>query len=157
MPKKVKDLITRYVEEYELIEIQTTTKVTHLSTQRMLEVQERQKLDALCFIIDQSPDFYGIVFCRTKHGADRIGAELKRNNHAVARKNNEGLENVVALHAALGSPRGPRRLILGGGGFGNEYGFQAKEKAAGHGTAAGEESVRREDGGPPHALTREGA
>ena len=83
MPKKVKDLIKRYVEEYELIEIQTTTKVTHLSSQRMLEVQERQKLDALCFIIDQSPDFYGIVFCRTKHETDKVKDKLLSKGYAA--------------------------------------------------------------------------
>jgi ATP-dependent RNA helicase DeaD len=83
MPKKVKDLIKKYVDEYELIEIETTTKVTHLSTQRMLEVQERQKLDALCFIIDQSPDFYGIVFCRTKHETDKVKDELLSKGYGV--------------------------------------------------------------------------
>ena len=39
----------------------------------------------MLFAVLKSVDYdSAIIFCRTKHGADRIGNQLKRENHAVA-------------------------------------------------------------------------
>ena len=45
---------------------------------------DAQKTDLLLALLDQVHYDSVIVFCRTKHGADRIAQLLKRNNHAVA-------------------------------------------------------------------------
>jgi ATP-dependent RNA helicase RhlE len=47
-------------------------------------VAEAQKTDLLLTLLDQVHYDSVIVFCRTKHGADRVAHLLKRNNHAVA-------------------------------------------------------------------------
>ena len=47
-------------------------------------VAEVQKTDLLEALLDQVHYESVIIFCRTKHGADRIAATLKRGNHAVA-------------------------------------------------------------------------
>jgi len=47
-------------------------------------VAESQKTDLLLALLDHVHYESVIVFCRTKHGADRIAHLLKRNNHAVA-------------------------------------------------------------------------
>jgi ATP-dependent RNA helicase RhlE len=48
------------------------------------QVAEDQKSDLLRAILDQVQYESVIIFCRTKHRADRIGSLLKKNNHAVA-------------------------------------------------------------------------
>ena len=47
-------------------------------------VAEDQKTDLLRALLDQVHYESVIVFCRTKHRADRIAHLLKQNNHAVA-------------------------------------------------------------------------
>jgi ATP-dependent RNA helicase RhlE len=43
-----------------------------------------QKTDLLVELLKRVQSDSVIVFCRTKHGADRVAATLKRSNHAVA-------------------------------------------------------------------------
>jgi ATP-dependent RNA helicase RhlE len=47
-------------------------------------VADAQKTDLLLALLDRVHYESVIIFCRTKHGADRISQMLKRNNHAVA-------------------------------------------------------------------------
>jgi ATP-dependent RNA helicase RhlE len=47
-------------------------------------VSESQKTDLLLALLNGVNYDSVIVFCRTKHGADRVAHLLKRNNHAVA-------------------------------------------------------------------------
>ena len=47
-------------------------------------VSDSQKIDLLLALLESVHYDSVIVFCRTKHGADRVAALLKRNNHAVA-------------------------------------------------------------------------
>jgi ATP-dependent RNA helicase RhlE len=47
-------------------------------------VAEVQKTDLLLALLDQVNYESVIIFCRTKHGADRVAGTLKRSNHAVA-------------------------------------------------------------------------
>ena len=53
-----------------------------------------------------------------------VALEAQADNHAMARRNNEG-SGALVLHAALGPPRGPRWLTLSGGGPGKEYSYKA--------------------------------
>ena len=41
-----------------------------------MDVYREDKLQALRRIIDQSPGFYGIVFCRTKNDVDTVNQSL---------------------------------------------------------------------------------
>ncbi len=47
-------------------------------------VSDSQKSDLLIQLLERVNYNSVLVFCRTKHGADRIAGLLKRNNHAVA-------------------------------------------------------------------------
>jgi ATP-dependent RNA helicase RhlE len=46
-------------------------------------VSESQKSQLLLALLDQVNYDSVIIFCRTKHGADRVAHLLKKNNHAV--------------------------------------------------------------------------
>src|SRR5664279_2551758 len=47
-------------------------------------VSDAQKADLVLELLKRVNYDSAIVFCRTKHGADRVAHLLKRNNHAVA-------------------------------------------------------------------------
>jgi len=81
IPRKIQSLIQKYVPKHEFIEVKQDKKVTSLSEQKSLEVQEHQKLDALCFIIEQAKFFYGIVFCRTKVEVERLKDNLLKRDY----------------------------------------------------------------------------
>lgn len=81
IPRKIQNLIQKYVPKHEFIEVKSEKKVTSLSEQKSLEVQEHQKLDALCYIIEQAKFFYGIVFCRTKVEVERLKENLVKRNY----------------------------------------------------------------------------
>ncbi len=76
MPDRIKKLARRYMPDYTLIQAKKQQLVTKLVSQIYFEVRERAKFDALCRIIDIEPEFYGIVFCRTKVDVDTITKKL---------------------------------------------------------------------------------
>jgi len=45
------------------------------------EVRESDKFEALCRIIDIEPDFYGIVFCKTKLDCDFVATKLNERGY----------------------------------------------------------------------------
>ena len=47
-------------------------------------VSDQQKTDLLLELLNRVNYESVIIFCRTKHGADRVASTLKRANHAVA-------------------------------------------------------------------------
>jgi len=47
-------------------------------------VADSQKFDLLLALLNKVNYDSAIIFCRTKHRADRVAHQLKRNNHAVA-------------------------------------------------------------------------
>ena len=47
-------------------------------------VSDSQKSDLLLELLKRVNFNSVLIFCRTKHGADRVVGMLKRNNHAVA-------------------------------------------------------------------------
>ncbi|MBU4133894.1 DEAD/DEAH box helicase, partial [bacterium] len=49
----------------------------NLTEQIYFEVKSHDKFEALCRIIDIEPDFYALVFCRTKNDVDSVSAHLK--------------------------------------------------------------------------------
>ena len=57
----------------------TTTQTSQI----YFEVNEKDKLNALCRIIDVEPDFYGIIFCKTKLDVDYVVRRLiEKGYHA---------------------------------------------------------------------------
>jgi len=83
MNKKMLSLVKKYIHEYDYIEVEAAA-VTSLSEQKYLEVQEVQKFTALTMIIDQDPEFYGIIFCRTKRDVDQLKDRLLKNGYRAA-------------------------------------------------------------------------
>ncbi|ANQ53680.1 RNA helicase [Thermosipho sp. 1063] len=76
IPKRIIDLAKKYIKNYEVIKILDKQLTTNLTEQIYIELNESDKFEALCRIIDVEDDFYGMVFCRTKVEVDTVSSKL---------------------------------------------------------------------------------
>ena len=75
MPKEILRVAKKYMGDYQLISVKNEQMTTTQTSQIYFEV-EKDKLNALCRIIDVEPDFYGIIFCKTKLDVDYVVRRL---------------------------------------------------------------------------------
>lgn len=76
MPKEILNVAKKYMWDYETITIKSTQRTTTNTEQLYFNVLYKDKLEALCRVIDIEPDFFWIVFCKTKLDVDEITAKL---------------------------------------------------------------------------------
>ena len=76
MPREILAIAKRYMREYDVVSVRNKEMTTDLTDQIYFEVNESDKFEALCRIIDMAEEFYGIVFCRTKIDVDRTAGRL---------------------------------------------------------------------------------
>ncbi len=84
IPPAIETLITWAMHNPETVEIGARRSPADTVKHVIYPVADAQKTDLLLALLDRVNYDSVIVFCRTKHGADRIAALLKRNNHSVA-------------------------------------------------------------------------
>ncbi len=77
MPKDILRIAERYMKGYDLISIKRDDSKKALISQSYYVVNERNKFDLLSLIIETSPDFYGIVFCKRKIDVDEVNEKLR--------------------------------------------------------------------------------
>ena len=91
MPERIRALAEGFMHDVEVLKVESQALTTDLTNQIYFEVREGDKLDALTRIIDVEPDFYGIVFSRTKVGVDEITARLTERGYSA-----EGLHGDIS-------------------------------------------------------------
>jgi ATP-dependent RNA helicase RhlE len=84
IPPAIETLITWAMNDPEAIEIGMRRSPAETVKHVIYPVAEKQKNDLLFELLSRVNYDSVIIFCRTKHGADRIGSALKRLNHSVA-------------------------------------------------------------------------
>ncbi len=84
IPPQIETLIKWAMRNPETIEIGARRTPAETVKHVIYPVADSQKTDLLLKLLDSVNYDSVIVFCRTKHGADRIAHTLKRANHAVA-------------------------------------------------------------------------
>ncbi len=84
MPPQIMKLAESFMEHPEIIRTQKRDTAALSTDQIYYEVREGDKLEALTRIIDREPDFYGVVFCRTKLQCDEIGQKLHDRGYDAA-------------------------------------------------------------------------
>jgi ATP-dependent RNA helicase RhlE len=84
IPPQIETLIQWAMHRPQTIEIGVRRSVADTVKHVIYPVAEDQKSDLLREILERVHYESAIIFCRTKHRADRIATLLKRNNHAVA-------------------------------------------------------------------------
>jgi ATP-dependent RNA helicase RhlE len=84
IPPQIETLIQWAMKSPQTIEIGARRTPAETVKHVIYPVADMQKMDLLLALLEQVNYESVIVFCRTKHGADRVAQVLKRNNHAVA-------------------------------------------------------------------------
>ena len=84
IPPQIETLIQWAMHEPETVEIGARRTPADTVKHVIYPVADSQKTDLLLELLKRVNYDSVIVFCRTKHGADRIAGTLKRNDHAVA-------------------------------------------------------------------------
>lgn len=83
MPDRIVRLSQTYMRDTEIVRVESKQITADLTEQIYFEVREGDKFDALTRIIDVEPDFYGIVFMRTKIAVDEIVQRLLAHGYAA--------------------------------------------------------------------------
>jgi len=84
VPPEIETLIQWAMRTPETIEIGARRTPAETVKHVIYPVSDSQKTDLLLELLERVNYDSVIVFCRTKHGADRVSHLLKRSNHAVA-------------------------------------------------------------------------
>jgi ATP-dependent RNA helicase RhlE len=83
IPPQIETLIQWAMREPETVEIGVRRSPAETVKHVIYPVSDSQKTDLLLELLKRVNYDSVIVFCRTKHGADRVAHTLKRNHHAV--------------------------------------------------------------------------
>jgi ATP-dependent RNA helicase RhlE len=84
IPPEIDTLIEWAMHRPQTVQIGVRRSPAETVRHAIYPVAEQQKTDLLCALLDRVQYDSVIVFCRTKHRADRIAHLLKQKNHAVA-------------------------------------------------------------------------
>ena len=84
IPPQIETLIKWAMHNPETVEIGARRTPAETVKHVIYPVSDSQKSDLLIQLLERVNYNSVLIFCRTKHGADRIAGLLKRNNHAVA-------------------------------------------------------------------------
>ena len=84
IPPQIETLIQWAMKNPQTVEIGARRTPAESVKHVIYPVADAQKTDLLLALLDRVNYDSVIIFCRTKHGADRAAHLLKRNNHAVA-------------------------------------------------------------------------
>ena len=76
MPRWIKNIVNKYIKDHDEVSIKKTELTNPHITQKYYKVDDRDKFDALCRVIEVEFDFYGLIFCRTKANVDEVASKL---------------------------------------------------------------------------------
>lgn len=91
MPDRIAKLAKKYMVNTKKIEVDRSQPTTNLTDQIYFEVRDSDKFDALTRIIDIEPEFYGLVFCRTRVAVDTTTSKLLERGYSA-----EGLHGDIS-------------------------------------------------------------
>jgi len=84
IPPAIETLIQWAMQNPETVEIGARRTPAETVKHVIYPVSDTQKTDLLVALLERVNYDSVIIFCRTKHGADRVAQMLKRNHHSVA-------------------------------------------------------------------------
>ena len=83
MPRAIKDIVHKYIKDHDLVSIKREELTNKNIEQKCYKVNERDKFEALCRVIEVEFDFYGLIFCKTKANVDDVAARLMSRGYKV--------------------------------------------------------------------------
>ncbi|RMF58555.1 MAG: DEAD/DEAH box helicase [Calditrichaeota bacterium] len=76
MPREIISIARNHMNDFEIVATQKKVQTVDSTEQIYYEVAPREKLKALTRIIDMEPEFYGLVFCKTRADVDELSRQL---------------------------------------------------------------------------------
>ncbi len=83
MSKDIRRIADQFLDNPKQIQVNKQEGVSRAVKQFFYTVREEEKLDALEKLIDQAPEFYGLIFCQTKALVVDITESLRSKGYAV--------------------------------------------------------------------------
>jgi len=83
MPSGVKHLTTRFLKNPVHLQAEGSNKTAVNIVHQFCVVHRSQKYPALKRLLDYYPDFYGIIFCRTKTDSQKLSDELVKDGYSA--------------------------------------------------------------------------
>ncbi|MGL4369096.1 MAG: DEAD/DEAH box helicase, partial [Spirochaetota bacterium] len=83
MSQRIMQIAQKYMHDMKMVKTVKDEVATRLTEQLYMEIEERDRFEALCRVIDISDDFYGLVFCRTKIDVDSVAAKLLSRGYSA--------------------------------------------------------------------------
>ena len=81
MPREVMRIATEFMGDYETVQVKTEKNNSPLIRHIFHEMADSDRFEALCRVVDAQPDFYGLVFTRTRADADRVAERLNERGY----------------------------------------------------------------------------
>lgn len=81
MPPEVMNIAKKFMGDYDVISVKPEKSEVPLTEQIFHEVNERDRFEALCRVVDSQTEFYGLVFCRTRADADYVAGKLAERGY----------------------------------------------------------------------------
>ena len=99
LPPEIERLAAWVLHDPEVVEIGVRRAPAETVTHAVYPVAAEQKFELLMALLERTNFDSALIFCRTKHGADRIAHKLKAGRHSVAvlHSNRTQRERVEAL------------------------------------------------------------
>ena len=76
MPQSILGIVKNYLKEYDMVKAAAKQMTNENITQKYFCVNQRDKFEALCRVIEMEEHFYSIIFCRTKMDTDYVASKL---------------------------------------------------------------------------------
>jgi ATP-dependent RNA helicase DeaD len=84
MPKPILNIAKKYMKDLVHISIKKDNIATDLIEQHYIDISPKDRIELLKRIIDLTPDFYGIIFCKTKMRVDFVSSQLIDKKYSAA-------------------------------------------------------------------------
>ncbi|WP_027177345.1 DEAD/DEAH box helicase [Maridesulfovibrio hydrothermalis] len=81
MPPEVMRIARKFMGDYDVVSVKREKNEVPLTEQIFHEVNERDRFEALCRVVDAQREFYGLIFCRTRADADRVAGLLTERKY----------------------------------------------------------------------------
>lgn len=83
MPKEIRRIVAAYMTEPVEVAIQPKSRVNSDIEHQCVVVKLHDRPEALRRIMDHAPDMYGLIFCRTKIGTQKLATQLGEMGYRV--------------------------------------------------------------------------
>lgn len=77
MPRSIMNIVNNYMGDHDVVKVAAKEMTNENITQKYYCINDRDKFEALCRIMEEQENFYAIIFCRTKSNTSVVASQLQ--------------------------------------------------------------------------------